>query len=66
MVWYVFIVNVSSNVLADCVAGLGFLVSIYYGFTGFACTRFYRHELQEVGAQLLQAGRAPGVRRRSS
>jgi amino acid transporter len=43
--WYVFIVNVSTNVLGDCVAGLGFLVCIYYGFTGFACTWFYRHEL---------------------
>jgi amino acid transporter len=43
--WYVFIVNVSSNVLGDCVAGLGFLVCTYYGFTGFACAYFYRHEL---------------------
>ncbi|HWE14615.1 MAG TPA: APC family permease [Solirubrobacteraceae bacterium] len=43
--WYVFIVNVSTNVLGDCVAGLGFLVCIYYGFTGFACAIFYRHEL---------------------
>ena len=31
--------------LGDCVAGLGFLVCIYYGFTGFACTIFYRHEI---------------------
>ncbi len=45
VVWYVFIVNVSTNVLGDCVAGLGFLVALYYGFTGFACTIFYRHEL---------------------
>ena len=45
VLWYVVIVNVSSNVLGDCVAGLGFLVCIYYGFTGFACTWFYRHEL---------------------
>src|SRR6202008_3852441 len=42
---YVFIVNVSTNVLGDCVAGLGFLVCIYYGFTGFACAVFYRREL---------------------
>jgi amino acid transporter len=45
VIWYVAIVNLSSNVLGDCVAGLGFLVCIYYGFTGFACTWFYRHEL---------------------
>jgi amino acid transporter len=35
--WYVFIVNVSSNVLGDCVAGLGFLVCTYYGFTATSC-----------------------------
>ncbi|HEY5428462.1 MAG TPA: APC family permease [Solirubrobacteraceae bacterium] len=45
VIWYVFIVNVSTNVLGDCVAGLGFLVCTYYGFTGFACTWFYRREL---------------------
>jgi len=43
--WYVLISILSSNVLGDCVAGLGFLVCIYYGFTGFACTIFYRREL---------------------
>ena len=45
VIWFVVISILSSNVLADCVAGLGFLVCIYYGFTGFACTVFYRHEL---------------------
>ena len=43
--WYIAIVNISTNVLGDCVAGLGILVCIYYGFTGFACAIFYRHEL---------------------
>jgi amino acid transporter len=43
--WFVAIVNISTNVLGDCVAGLGILVCIYYGFTGFACAIFYRHEL---------------------
>ena len=43
--WYVAIVNISQNVLGDCVAGLGILVCIYYGFTGFACAIFYRREL---------------------
>ncbi|HEY2438572.1 MAG TPA: APC family permease [Solirubrobacteraceae bacterium] len=43
--WYVAIVNISTNVLGDCVAGLGILVCIYYGFTGFACAIFYRREL---------------------
>src|SRR6202008_593750 len=45
VVWYVFILNISTNVLGDCVAGLGILVCIYYGFTGFACAIFYRHQL---------------------
>jgi amino acid transporter len=45
VIWFVVISILSTNVLADCVAGLGFLVCIYYGFTGFACTIFYRREL---------------------
>ena len=47
VIWFVVISILSSNVLADCVAGLGFLVCIYYGFTGFACTIFYRRELRK-------------------
>jgi amino acid transporter len=45
VIWFVAISIASSDVLADCVAGLGFLVCIYYGFTGFACTIFYRHQV---------------------
>jgi hypothetical protein len=45
VIWFVVISVLSSDVLADCVAGLGFLVCIYYGFTGFACTIFYRRQL---------------------
>ncbi|MGA2013706.1 MAG: APC family permease [Solirubrobacteraceae bacterium] len=47
VIWFVIIVAVSTNVLADCVTGLGFLVSFYYGFTGFACVIFYRRELMK-------------------
>jgi amino acid transporter len=57
--WYVFIVNVSSNVLGDCVAGLGFLVCTYYGFTGFACAWFYRHELRKSGYNFFRLGVVP-------
>jgi len=57
--WYVFIVNVSSNVLGDCVAGLGFLVCTYYGFTGFACAYFYRHELRKSGYNFFRLGVVP-------
>ncbi|HET8978305.1 MAG TPA: APC family permease [Solirubrobacteraceae bacterium] len=59
VVWYVFIVNVSTNVLGDCVAGLGFLVCIYYGFTGFACTWFYRHQLLKSARNLWVFGVMP-------
>jgi amino acid transporter len=59
VVWYVVIVNVSSNVLGDCVAGLGFLVCIYYGFTGFACTWFYRHQLTKSVRHFLTLGALP-------
>jgi amino acid transporter len=45
VIWYIAISILSSNVLGDCVAGLGFLVCIYYGFTGFACAIFYRYEI---------------------
>ncbi len=45
VMWFVFIVLVSSNVLADSVTGLGFLVAFYYGFTGLACVIFYRREI---------------------
>jgi amino acid transporter len=59
VIWYVFIVNVSSNVLGDCVAGLGFLVCIYYGFTGFAAAFFYRHELTKSVRHFLTLGLMP-------
>lgn len=45
LVWFVVIEIVSTNVLGDCVAGLGFLVCYYYGFTGFASAVFFRREL---------------------
>ena len=53
------IVNVSSNVLGDCVAGLGFLVCIYYGFTGFACAFYYRKELGKSVRNFLLLGLGP-------
>ncbi len=59
VIWYVFIVNVSTNVLGDCVAGLGFLVATYYGFTGFACTIFYRRELFKSPRNFLSLGVLP-------
>ena len=34
IVWYVAIVNISSNVLGDSITGLGFAIAFYYGLTG--------------------------------
>ena len=47
--------------LADCVAGLGILVCIYYGFTGFACTWFYRYELKKSVRNFFMLGFFPTV-----
>jgi amino acid transporter len=59
VIWFVIIVLVSTNVLADCVTGLGFLVSFYYGFTGFACAIFYRHELLKSVRNFFVLGALP-------
>jgi amino acid transporter len=59
VIWFVIIVLVSTNVLADCVTGLGFLVSFYYGFTGFACAIFYRRELLKSVRNFFVLGALP-------
>ena len=60
-IWFIAIEILSTNVLADCVAGLGILVCIYYGFTGFACTWFYRYELRKSVRNFLMLGFFPTV-----
>ena len=59
VIWFIFIVLVSTNVLADCVTGLGFLVAFYYGFTGFTCTLFYRRELLKSARNFFMFGVLP-------
>jgi amino acid transporter len=59
VIWYVTIVNISTAVLADVVAGVGFLVALYYGFTGLACAIFFRRELRKSVANLLTMGVLP-------
>jgi amino acid transporter len=61
IVWFVFILQVSTNVLSDCITGLGFLICFYYGFTGFACTWFYRRELFKSLGSFLSLGLLPTV-----
>jgi amino acid transporter len=59
LIWFVAIELLSTNVLADCVAGLGILVCIYYGFTGFCCTWFYRYELRKSVRNFFMLGFFP-------
>jgi amino acid transporter len=61
VVWFVAIELLSTNVLSDCVSGLGILVCIYYGFTGFCATWFYRHELTKSVRNLFVLGILPTV-----
>lgn len=57
--WFVLIVNISTNVLADSITALGFLIAFYYGMTGFACAIYYRHELRKSTRNLFLLGILP-------
>src|SRR6202453_2118303 len=59
VIWFVVIVQVSTDVLADCVTGLGFLVCFYYGFTGLASVIFHRYELLKTPRKFLMFGIVP-------
>ena len=59
--WYVAIVNLSTNVLADSVVSLAFLIAFYYGMTGFACAWYYRHELLKSARNFLMLGFLPAL-----
>lgn len=59
VIWYVVIVNVSTNVLSDSITGLGFAVCFYYGLTGFACAVYYRRELLRSVRSFLTMGLLP-------
>ena len=59
--WFVAIVNLSTNVLADSVTALGFLIAFYYGLTGVACAVYYRRELRRSAKDFVRLGLAPLV-----
>jgi hypothetical protein len=59
LVWTLFIINVSQNVLGDSITGLGFQICFYYGLTGFACAIFYRKELFKSAKNFLMVGVVP-------
>lgn len=59
LVWTLFIINISTNVLGDSITGLGFQIAFYYGLTGFACAIYYRHELFKSVKNFFFVGLAP-------
>jgi len=61
LIWTLFIINVSTDVLADAITGLGFQICFYYGLTGFACTIYYRKELFKSARNFVMVGLAPFV-----
>jgi amino acid transporter len=59
--FYVGLVIVSGNVLADSIAALGLLIAFYYGLTGFACAWYFRHELTRSARDAWIKGVVPFV-----
>jgi amino acid transporter len=51
----------SESVLADSITAIGFPICFYYGFTGFACPFYYRHELRKSLKNLLLLGAGPMI-----
>jgi amino acid transporter len=61
VIWYVVIVNVSTNVLSDSITALGFMIAFYYGLTGFACAIYYRRQLLRSWRNFIYVGLAPAA-----
>jgi amino acid transporter len=61
LVWTLAIINLSENVLADSLSGLGFLIAFYYGLTGFACAIYYRKQLFKSVRNFMLAGLGPAL-----
>jgi amino acid transporter len=60
VIWFVVIDIISpNNVLGDSVDAVGFMVCLYYGLTGFACTWYFRRELFKSGRNFFFVGVAP-------
>jgi amino acid transporter len=53
--------NPNQDVLGDTISALGFSVCFYYGFTGLACTIYFRRELLKSWRNFLFAGVVPLV-----
>src|SRR3954451_7402856 len=61
LIWTIFIIQVSTNILGDSIIGLGFQIAFYYGLTGFACAIYYRRELFKSLHNFFFVGLAPFV-----
>ena len=59
LVWTLFIINISQNVLNDSITGIGFQIAFYYGLTGFACCVYYRKEIFKSLKNFIMVGVAP-------
>jgi amino acid transporter len=61
IVWTVLLVafNPSQDVLGDTVSAIGFEIAFYYGFVGFACIWYFRHELRRSPSVLFRVGIVP-------
>jgi len=60
VIWFVIIDILSpNNVLGDSVSAVGFMVCLYYGLTGFACTWYFRRELTKSARNFWLVGVAP-------
>jgi amino acid transporter len=51
----------SESVLDDSITAIGFPICFYYGFTGFACPFYYRHELGKSLRSFLLLGAGPMI-----
>lgn len=58
--FYVGLVLISGNVLADSIAALGLLIAFYYALTGYACAWQFRRQMQ-TPQQVLTRGLLPLV-----
>ncbi|MBV9819597.1 MAG: hypothetical protein JOZ07_14785 [Solirubrobacterales bacterium] len=59
--WFIIVTLISSDVLGDSITALGFMIALYYGLTGFACTIYYRRELLASPRNLVFLGIAPAL-----
>jgi len=57
--WFIAIVQISTNVLTDSVTAIGFTIAFYYGITGYACAIYYRHELTKSLRNFVYVGLLP-------